>query len=38
MLGFLTKFRGDFEARVRRREQAPAPKPGAAAAIEGRPA
>ena len=38
MLGFLTKFRGDFEARVRRAQPGVAEPPGAAAAIEGRPA
>jgi NADH-quinone oxidoreductase subunit F len=41
MLGFLTKFRGDFESRLRRVSQESRPGrqlPGAAAAIAGRPA
>ena len=38
MLGFLTKFRGDFEARLRRAQESHArPAPGAAAAVAGRP-
>jgi NADH-quinone oxidoreductase subunit F len=37
MLGFLTKFRADFEARILRGKPAAAPRPGAAAAVEGRP-
>jgi NADH-quinone oxidoreductase subunit F len=39
MLGFLTKFRAEFEAKIRRPADAPVRQaPGAAAAIEGRPA
>jgi NADH-quinone oxidoreductase subunit F len=37
MLGFLTKFRADFEARIVRGKPTAAPRPGAAAAVEGRP-
>jgi NADH-quinone oxidoreductase subunit F len=37
MLGFLTKFRADFEARIQPARPAAAPKPGASAAVEARP-